>query len=385
MSNDYVQQVRDLAAQLPPLQAKFTTLQTDYLKDKLKAQADLSIKTANAMQGLQALAVLLNGEFDPNSRPAELRAAVTNLSTTWDAAEKASQHYLDVVNSLDTRLDQELQGTRNALGTAQETLHQLNKQREATKSSLNTLRDKLHAQQHIYDDADKYTWIWPPARLYLEFLKLIIEALTHSVANAESAVHVAEGRARAAEQQVKDETARVNTLLSFSSKQAGMLAQSKQLRDRCASLQGDVEFIQHDVARIKNQRYNAWQIIAKCANRAENAEYALTKAEYGTTVLQVAEVAFQDEALRAQAANIVNDLAEHDDSEESIKNIETDEHPNGLLAHVQGLSKNTMNLMSTVLAVGPLLGHNLHLSGAETAADLSHEDRRKILNLLNLY
>ncbi|KAI1503121.1 hypothetical protein F5X99DRAFT_407453 [Biscogniauxia marginata] len=382
MSNDYEQQVRDLAAQLPQLQANFTKLQTDYHKEQLKAQADLSTKTASAMQSLQALVVLLYGEFNPSSPPAELPAAVTNLSTTWHAADKASEHYLDIVNSFSAV---ELQATRNALGTAQETLYQLNRQREATQSSLNTLRDKLYVQQHKYDEADKYTWIWPPARLVLEILKPIIEALTDDVANAERAVRVAEQQAEAAEQRVRDENARINTLSSLSYTQAGILAQSKQLMSRCASLQGDVELMQQDVARIKNQRYDAWQLIAKCANRAENAEYALTKVEYGTTVLQVAEVAFQDEALRAQVANIVNDLAEHDDSKGSIKNIKTDEHPNGLLAYIQGLSKKTKNLMFAALADGLLLEHNLHRSGAETAADLSHEDRRKIMNLLHLF
>ncbi len=99
MSNDYEQQVRDLAAQLPPLQANFTKLQTDYHKEQLKAQVDLSTKTASAMQSLQALVVLLYGDFNPSSPPAELPAAVTNLSTTWHAADKASEHYLVVVNS----------------------------------------------------------------------------------------------------------------------------------------------------------------------------------------------------------------------------------------------------------------------------------------------
>ena len=139
--------------------------------------------------------------------------------------------------------------------------------------------------------------------------------------------------------------------------------------------------MQQDVAHIQNKRYDKWQFIPKCANRAENTEYVLTKAKHGTTVLPVAEVVFQDEELRAQVANIVNDLAEHDDSKGSIRNINTDEHRNGLLACLQGLSKNAKSLMFAALANSPLLGYNLYCSGAETAADLSYKDRRKMMNL----
>ncbi|KAI0468839.1 hypothetical protein F4859DRAFT_524013 [Xylaria cf. heliscus] len=433
MSNDYQQQVSELSAQLPRLQANFTKLQTDYHTDQLKAQADLSIKTTNAMQSLQDLVVLLHGEFNPSSPPAGLPAAVTNLNTTWLAAEKASEHYLDLVNSfsvavvqyhdgdlggwqakantLDTRLDKELQATRTALSTAQNTVYQLNRQREDAQSSLSTLRDKLHVQKHKYDEADKYTWIWPPARLVLEILKPIIEALTDDVATAERAVSVAEQQASAAEQRVRDENARINTLSNLSSTQTTILALSKQLIRQCVSLQGSVESMQKDVARIKTQRYNAWQLTTKCANRAENAEYALTKADYGTTVLQIAEVALQDPALCVQVANIVDDLARHDDSKRSIASIKTDEHPNGLLAFVENITKH-ITPMSALLAGGPPLARGLYLSGASittgffaastaanfsavptaadfpgasTVGDLSDEDRQKIMNLLHIF
>lgn len=182
--------------------------------------------------------------------------------------------------------------------------------------------------------------------------------------------------AAAAEQGVRDASQRLDNLNNTSQHQAVLLQQGKRLMSDCSSLLAESESTQTETARIKTQRYDAWQIVALCVNRAENAQYSLTKSDYGTTILQVAEMALKDETLKPQVAGIVNHLAQHDDNKGSIKNIRTDDHPEGLLSYVQ------KELDKIPVLQAPLLGFNLVQLAADTTASLNAEDRQKFANLI---
>lgn len=167
-------------------------------------------------------------------------------------------------------------------------------------------------------------------------------------------------------------------------KQAVLLEQGKRLTSECSLLKGTVEAAQTEIARIKTQRSSAWQVVALCVNRTEVAQYSLTKADYGTAILQVAEVALQDETMRPQVASIVDHLAQHDDTKGSIKNAKTDDHPEGILAYLQGQLSSGSN--------GVLAKSNLTTSGlnfgllqsvtASSAAGLSPENKENLESLV---
>ncbi|KAI1313765.1 hypothetical protein F5Y03DRAFT_405226 [Xylaria venustula] len=166
-------------------------------------------------------------------------------------------------------------------------------------------------------------------------------------------------------------------LFNLTKRQAVLLEQGK-------TLMSDVESAQQETSHIKTQRYDAWHIVAHCVNR-EGAEYALTKADYGTAILQVCEVALRDHTLRAQVAPIVEHLAQHDDSDGSIKKIKTDDHPDqGLLSWVQGLLPAPRE--APISEDSPMFQLNLLRSAAaEPDADiakLSDEDQNKVRELL---
>lgn len=220
-------------------------------------------------------------------------------------------------------------------------------------------------------------FINPAAWLILEALKPVIEALTNSVADAEKAAHIAEQTAAAADKAVADASIQTNNLATMAQKQAVLLEQGKQLMSECSLLVGAVEAAQTEVAHIKTQRYNAWQIVALCLNHAENAQFGLTKADYGTAVLQVAELALKDETTKPQVASIVNHLAQHDDTNGSIKNAKTDDHPEGILVYLQGQLSGSLN---GVLAEPRFMASGLNFGllrsvGAGSAAGLSPENK----------
>ncbi|KAI0976418.1 hypothetical protein F4678DRAFT_456742 [Xylaria arbuscula] len=407
MADKYDQPARELASSLPPLQNKFRSLESDNYESQLEAQTDLSNKTNTALTDLMSLAEVIGGDFDPASSPSTITITVTSLGTTWQVAEKAAEHCLDLVNShsalvaqfhdaelggwqdkankLDTELKAELRGTKEALHTQEGALQTAKNAQATSQEALDTLRRKLYEERHKYDIADKVTWIWPPARLYLEAIKRIIEALSDNEAELERAVGIAERHQADVEQWGREEWEKAAQLSSLTQRQAALLEQGKSLMSECDALMSEVESAQEETSRIKTQRYDAWQLVARCVNRAENAGYALTKADYGTAILQVCEVALRDHTLRSQVASIVEHLARHDDSKGSIKNIKTDDHPDqGLLSWVQGLLRAPRE--APISEESPLFHLNLLRSAAaEPDADiakLSDEDKNKVRQLL---
>ncbi|RFU25070.1 hypothetical protein B7463_g11268, partial [Scytalidium lignicola] len=413
MSDNYEQRERELAVTLATLKAKFHDLQTIHSSKQLDAQKELSDKTGKAMSVLSSLTILLDGEFKPSKLPPTLPSVLEDLTSTWSKAKAVaeqcfdivSSHSVDVVqlhdaglatwnvkaNNLRVELNQKLQSTREALNTEQSTLDQLYQQRQASLRALEILRDKLREQQHKYDEADKWTWIWLPARLWLEILKPIIEAITNDIEGAENAIRTAERLVVDAEQRVADQKLRVQSMSNLAVRQADSLHDGENMLRMCISLQSEVEVTQHEVARLKNERLAAWDLVSRCFNRAEEADYALTKAAYATVVLQVVEVAMEDHTLLPAVKNVVQHLADHDDEKGSVHSIEADGHPEGLLALVQ--RKLEQAGTQALVAVTPAVAHyNLLRSVASALAapailvsgvDLSAEDKKNVISMLH--
>ncbi|KAK2007068.1 hypothetical protein LZ32DRAFT_667822 [Colletotrichum eremochloae] len=357
MSANFDQQAADLASTLSPLQIKLKSLEEEQVAKQIDAQHEVALKTVQAVSSIGTLTQLLDGEFNSTSPPSGLADAVKAMDLTWKAAETAAEKCLDVASQysvvitqfndtdlgdwlakskgLDGALASALASTNDALQTQQNALQAANTTRATSQTALEELRRKLDAKRHKYDDADKYTWIFPPARLVLEALKPIIEELTKDVATAESAVATAEQSAAAAAQAFAEQQDKVQKLSDLVQHDAALKQQGEALANECQSLMAEIEHTQTELAHVKTERYNAWQLAAMCSNRAENAHYSLTKADYGTAVLQLVEKAMSDSTLKPQLVAVVDHLAQHDDAKGSIKGITTEDHPEGLLAYVQ--------------------------------------------------
>jgi vacuolar-type H+-ATPase subunit I/STV1 len=357
MSDDYDQRAQELESRLPDLQSKFQELRSTQTDDQLSLQGDLAAKTLTAIATLKKFAQLLDGEFKPSNPPPELQTTLKELDSTWEQTETTSEACLDNINTysanivqfhdaalgdwqnqaktLQDQLQASLTSTEQACDTERATLQTLQQTQRDAESAVNTLQQKLHDAQHKYDDADTYTWIFPPARAVLEILKPIIEACTHDLEGATNAVNAAITQVNDAQGRVRDQEAKVQQLSDLAAKQSGLISQGLSLINECTGIVEETENTEKEIARIKKTRFDAWQLAAKCVNRAEQADFALFKADYATSILQVIDVALVDHTLIAPLAEIVQDLADHDDSSNSVHDITTDDHPDGLLAAVQ--------------------------------------------------
>jgi hypothetical protein len=218
---------------------------------------------------------------------------------------------------------------------------------------------------------------------------------------------------------VRDQEAKVQQLSDLAAKQAGLISRGSGLLNECSGIVKETEDTEKEIARIKTTRFNAWQLAGKCVNRAEQADFALFKADYATSILQVIDIALEDHTLTIPLDEVIQVLANNDDSNNSVHNITTDDHPDGLLAAVEKKLQEsqadgaapepapvpTMMLASfTPHAAAPprprpgtssLAVAHLRLVRSVTTAlatpqgkpgcvDLSEEDKMKLLDMLRL-
>jgi hypothetical protein len=180
----------------------------------------------------------------------------------------------------------------------------------------------------------QYTWIFLPARAILEAVKAIIEATTHEVSDTEKAVHKAEQQVTTSQQAVAAASTQLDFFRKAVQQQAALLGDGAALQQQCRDLQALLEAAERDAATVKDQRLRAREVVARLLNRAEQASYALTKADYAAVVLLVCDVALDDGMLGAFVRGIVSTLEDHDDKAGSVAGVTTEEHPEGLLKYV---------------------------------------------------
>jgi uncharacterized coiled-coil protein SlyX len=93
--------------------------------------------------------------------------------------------------------------------------------------------------------------------------------------NANNAVQTATNQPNDAEARICEQEAKVQNLNDLTATQANLLSQGSSLLSECGNILGDVKQTEKEIARIKTSRFSAWQLVRKCPNRAELADFAL--------------------------------------------------------------------------------------------------------------
>lgn len=245
-----------------------------------------------------------------------------------------------------------LKATQGSLSTGNSALLVLFGHLESLREAAKSLDEKLRDEQHKYDEADKvdathlhllflgssysqWTWFYPPARLILEILKPIIEAITHNLEGIRNALNTAVKEFEDAQNLVQTKSDEVKRFKELIASQTILVSKGEALGQQSGQLYKDVEQIQKVVGKQKNDTRKSWEEISLCCNRAATAKWSFTKADYATSILKIVDVCIDDHIAQPVLRKIVNELADHDDHDHSIHDIKTKEHPKGLLDDVQ--------------------------------------------------
>jgi hypothetical protein len=216
----------------------------------------------------------------------------------------------------------------------------------------------------------------------------VIEAVTHDIENTNNAISDTERKLAASESGLQQLQNSLNSLNDVAAIQARTSGKGTELLSRSQELRAAVEAAQKSIADIKNQRMRSHELINKCLARAEMAKFALTKADYGTTVLQVAEVALADSTLHQAVADVVMQLATHDDQAGSIRGIKTDDHPDGLLAALEaelGQGSGTVHvarLFRAPAGITPSFHNIISAIAAQKLDEMPTEQQAKISHVV---
>ncbi|KAI5925413.1 hypothetical protein F4810DRAFT_718310 [Camillea tinctor] len=405
-----LQDVTKSSTKLRELQDEFTSMKTTNASAHAAAQTSLARKNNSAMAGMADLAVLLDGEFDPAHPPDGLAPALKRAEGLWADAKDAALDCWNITSSYSIKVAQlhdskiaawhseaqELKGhlqskldtLKGALATQRNTLEDLLEAAEGAAQALKTMDRKLYEAQHKYDEADMWTLLWPPARLYLEGLKLLIEATTNDQEGARRGVATAQAALRQAQTRAADAEALALDTARRAAAHAGVLRKGRELLAACAGLVGGVEAAQREVGALKNECVRAQEVVGRCATRAEGAGYALTKGEYGEAILRVCEVGLESISLRPAAVSICKHLAAHDDGAGSIRGIRTEQHKEGLLAYLEAQGAAvTGNLLANLPPMMWMAAAAPHLDplplATEDGMPLTEEHKTDIMNFLH--
>lgn len=171
--------------------------------------------------------------------------------------------------------------------------------------------------------------------------------MTHNLEGARQALNTAITELRQEQNRVKTQEDEVKHLNSLATDQATLISKGDALMKECRHLQKEVEQTEKVVVQHKKETAQAWHEISLCYNPAKSANFALTKADYATAILKIVDVSTDDPMDQSILTGIVDELANHDDSNGSVGKIKTEEHPNGLLDYVQkklqqGTGQDTM-------------------------------------------
>ncbi|GAB1195614.1 hypothetical protein APSETT444_004876 [Aspergillus pseudonomiae] len=372
MTDNEGQQIQDLTSQFSSLQSKFQGLQDLENRQLVKRYGELDTQIGAALAATLSLARLLRGDFDPHQPPTALASTVQTMTSQWtDAKDTARQGYDEVcsyfsqivqlhdaglgkwterLNTVKDKLQAKLSSTHDALRTSRATMQQLVEKNEKVTESARILEKKLYEQKHKYDEADKWTWLYPPARLALEALKPIIEAITHDLEGAQTAMMTASRELQQAQSQMQTQEEEITRLGNLATNQASLISKGTALMGHCDQLVKAVEQMEKEVAQHKKDCSAAWKESSQCSNRAQTANYALTKADYATAILKIANVSANDPVAHAVLTEIVTELADHDDKNGSVRQIKTDDNQQGLLDYVKSKLQQQNAVQYTLMA-----------------------------------
>ncbi|KAE8316620.1 hypothetical protein BDV41DRAFT_573903 [Aspergillus transmontanensis] len=405
MADDYRNRTVELETRFTILSTRFDHLHSTQSQNQQTLQGHLFLTTQAALSATKSLAGLIDGDFVADERPAEMPSTLSELESTWKEAKTVAEKCFDGISSysveviqfhdaelrnwqtdmqtLQTELKENLEGTMKALKTEAQTLVTLRAQHAAAVTSLRVLEAKLYEAKHKYDEADKWTWLWPPARAYLEILKPIIEAITNDVSGSLNAVKIAAHQVDASEARIRDQQPRVDALNRLNEDHVRLLSQGSTLANQCDVIQGEVEQMEKEIARSKTDISHAWNDASLCLNRAKRTKFSLSKADYATCVLNIIAFSLNEHSFKDTLVDIVKILGDNDDKGGSVHAIKTDEHPEGLLEYVQKELQKDYRPPS--LAVAKLnLVHSVPGMVLPSGNDLSPQDRRKLGGILNI-
>ncbi|RGP78402.1 ca2+ regulator and membrane fusion fig1 domain [Fusarium longipes] len=357
MSDEYDKTAQELGGKLPLFRNILQEFRSAQMDDQLRLQQDLASKTLEAIGTLKKLAQLLNGNFKP-SRPPQLGLDTTlrELESTWKQAETTSEacldninHYSDDIihlytalegwygkaNILQSQVQISLARAKNYRDTERDTLQTLEQSQRDAESVVYTLQQRLCGAHSKYANVGKFTCEFPETRRIRELLKPIIESCKHDLEGAEKAVDTAMTQVNDAKERVRDEEAKFQQLSDLDIKHSGLMSWGLSLIRECSGIIEETRKTEEEMVRIKTTRVEARQLAAKCVSEAERTYYAPFKADYATSILKIINVALVDHTLAAPLAEVVQILADHDDSSHSVREIATADHPDGLLAAVQ--------------------------------------------------
>ncbi|KAE8335124.1 hypothetical protein BDV24DRAFT_144538 [Aspergillus arachidicola] len=405
MADDYKNRTVELETRFTILSTRFDHLHSTQSQNQQTLQGRLFLTTQAAMSATKSLARLIDGDFVTGERPAEMPSTLSELESTWKEAKTVAEKCYDGISSysveviqfhdaelrnwqtdmqtLQTELNESLEGTMKALKTEAQALVTLRAQHATAVTSLRVLEAKLYEAKHKYDEADKWTWLWPPARAYLEILKPIIEAITNDVSGSLNAVKIAAQQVDASEARIRDQQPRVDALNRLNEDHVRLLSQGSTLANQCDAIRDEVEQMEKEIARSKTDILHAWNDASLCLNRAKRTKFALSKADYATCVLNIIAFSLNEHNFRDTLVDIVKILGDNDDKVGSVHAIKTDEHPEGLLEYVQKELQKDYRPPS--LAVAKLnLVHSVPGMILPSGNDLSPQDRRKLGGILNI-
>ncbi|KAJ6028831.1 hypothetical protein N7540_004407 [Penicillium herquei] len=356
MADDYKNRTVKLETRFTILYTRFNHLHSTHSQNQQILQGSFSLKTKAALSATESLARLIGGNFFPSERPAEMPSTLSALESTWNEAKIVAEKCHDGISSksgevvqfhdaelrkwqtdmetLQTELQKSLEGTKKAMKTEMETLETLRAQHAAATRSLHALEAKLYEAKHKYDGPDKWTWLWPPARAYLELLKPIIEGITHDLSDTQHATKVAAQRVDASEARIRDQQSRVDSLNRLNEDHARLLSQGLTLANQCDAIRDEVEQMETEITRSKTDSVYAWNDASSCVKHAKSTKFSLSKAEYATCVLNIIASSLNEQSFKDTMVEIVNILADNDDKGGSVHAIKTDTHPEGLLEYL---------------------------------------------------
>ncbi|PTB72246.1 hypothetical protein M440DRAFT_1465681 [Trichoderma longibrachiatum ATCC 18648] len=359
MNDEYNSCVEFLVNQFSELSREFDILRSAEQQNQERLHHDYVVKVSAAFSATKALAFLIRGDLDPIDLPASMPTCLREMESAWDHAQQAALRCSDHISqysvkiaqlhdaglglwqremeTLRGQLQEQLEAINQAAGDQRIALENLRKQRDVSEYALHKLQERLSFEQHKFDGFDMLSALFPPAALVFEPLKYITEALTQDMENAKRAVLLATECAVAAERHVQEHEQAAFQLIVLAEKQGNLLFQGSDMITQCTRLRSAIEESQQWVARNKSYCLEAWRITSLCVNRAEEAAFSLDKSSYAECILQIVEVALETDLLPYDmvVVEIIRELAEHDDGEQSVHRLETDKHPEGLLKLVQ--------------------------------------------------
>lgn len=162
-----------------------------------------------------------------------------------------------------------------------------------------------------------------------------INELNAQIRQGDNAIRETQQRIWAMEAHIKGYEPRLQETSENSAKLVTLKSQATLLIDDCGTFTAQIQAEQKEVEKRKDGFFRAARLASEIIGRAQSSGAALSKADYVKAVLLIVEIGLNDQALVTPLADIVKEVADHDNSEASVRGIKTDDHPDGLLADIQ--------------------------------------------------